>query len=95
MCACLCACAAVWWFVFSSAGLHAVNVCIFVRVCINILCVSTYCMHGKALCVSDLTPCFHAKITPDDHIYWLWRVMESTATQSDLETFTLLEDIVL
>lgn len=54
-----------------------------------------YCMHGKAFCVTDLTPCFHAKVTPDGHILWLRRVMELTATQSDIETFTLLEDIVL
>lgn len=77
---------------FSSAGLHAVNVCVFVCV---LTYVSTYCMHGKALCVSDLTPYFHAKVTPDDHIFWLRRVMELTATQSDIENFTLLEDILL
>lgn len=56
--------------------------------------VSTYCMHGKAFCITDLTPCFHAKVTLDVHILWLRRVMELTATQRDIETFTLLEDIV-
>lgn len=57
--------------------------------------VSMYCMHGKAFCVTDLTPCFHAKVTPDGRILWLRWVMELTASQSDIETFTLLEDIVL
>lgn len=52
-------------------------------------------MHGKAFCVTDLTPCFHAKVTPNGHISWLRWVMELTATQSDIETFTLLEHIVL
>lgn len=62
-----CVRATVWWFVFSSAGLHAVNVCIFVWVCV-LTYVSMYCMHGKAFCVTDLTPCFHAKVTPDGHV---------------------------
>ncbi len=89
----VCVCAIVWWFVFSSAGLHAVNV-VYLCVCV-LKYVSMYCMHGKTFCVTDLTPCFHAKVTPDGHILWLRWVMELTATQSDIESFTLLEVIVL
>lgn len=67
--------------------------CVYLCECV-LTNVSMYCMHGKAFCITDLTPCFHAKVTPDVHIVWLRWVMELTATQSDIETFTLLEDIV-
>lgn len=46
VCVCVCVCATVWWFVFSSAGLHAVNVCIFVWVCINICVYVLYAWKG-------------------------------------------------
>ena len=68
--------------------------CVYLCGCV-LTYVSMYCMHGKAFCVTDLTPCFHAKVTPDGRILWLRWVMELTAIQSDIETFTLLEDIVL
>lgn len=54
-----------------------------------------YCMHGKAFCITEITPCFHAKVIPDGHILWLSWVMELKATQIDIETFTLLEDFML
>lgn len=80
---------------FSSAALHAVNVCIFVWLCIN-MCLRTVCMERLSVSLT-LTPVFHAKVTlpPNGHISWLRWVMKLTATQSDIETFTLLEDIIL
>lgn len=59
VCARVCARATVWLFVFSSAGLHAVYLCGCV-----LTYVSMYCMHGKASCVTEITPCFHAKVAP-------------------------------
>lgn len=46
---------------FSSAALHAVNVCIFVWLCIN-MCLRTVCMERPSVSLT-LTPVFHAKVT--------------------------------
>lgn len=60
-CVCACACVQLYGccFFFSSAGLHAVYLCGCV-----LTYVSMYCMHGKASCVTEITPCFHAKVAP-------------------------------
>lgn len=55
---CVCACVTVKLF-FSCVGLHAVQLCGCV-----LSYVSMYCMHGKAVCITEITPFFHAKVTP-------------------------------